>query len=296
MSDRNSDGESRPDMDDEARSMMQGGGAGDSLSMIRDLIARQPEPEPAPAAPAAPGPAGAAAPARVAPRKDDRKDRWAALRDALNADDEDVDDEDAGEEAAPAAAAAAPEAELTPIERIRARGAGMDAAPVATSVAPAGSDDEDAPDFVPYDDSVFGGSGTHEAAESGFAAPPVLELPAEQPQVEFTHPRVWDNPADHEMSSRGKMLWRAAIFGPMVVVPVVLLLTSPFSPKDTLAHYVAAAGCTAAGYMGVDSAREGEPGYHGYLDENGNGVACEPTIQRRLEGKGSVAFVRVGDQ
>ena len=102
----------------------------------------------------------------------------------------------------------------------------------------------------------------------------------------------WDLPEDHEMSLGGKIAWRIAVYGAIVAIPAILLLTSPFTPQDTVRHYVAAAGCQYAGMVGLDNARQGEPGYHLGLDSDEDGIACEPSAGRRLT-RGSTHFIRV---
>ncbi len=259
-----------------------------SISMIRDLVAKQaPAAEPAPKAPAEAAKPAEPAPAAPAPRKDERSERWAALRDALNAGDEDDEDAEEAVEAEPA------ERVLTPIERLRQRQAAEAAAGPARP-APAAFEEED---ITPYDDSVFGGSGTLDEPRPAPLADPALLAPepASPADPNPPAPRVWDTPADHQMSDRGRLFWRLGIYGTIVAVPVALLVTSPFGPMDTVAHYASATGCTMAGYFGVEGAKEGEPGYHANLDPNHNGVACEPTVERRMQGNGSVAFVRTGD-
>ncbi len=260
-----------------------------SISMIRDLIANQ-----APAADApAKAPEAAAKPAEPAPapapRKDERSERWAALRDALNAEDDDEEDPVEAAETAPA------ERVLTPIERLRLRQAAEAAAFSAPAQPAPEAVEED--EITPYDDSVFGDSGTLDEPQPAPLADPALLTPEPEGPADPNPamPRVWDTPADHQMSDRGKLFWRLGIYGTIVAVPVALLVTSPFSPVDTVAHYASATGCTMAGYFGVEGAKEGEPGYHASLDPNQNGIACEPPVQRRMQGNGSVAFVRAGD-
>lgn len=92
----------------------------------------------------------------------------------------------------------------------------------------------------------------------------------------------WDLPEDHEMSASGKIAWNVAIYGTMLAIPVVLFLTSPFSTKDTARHYVAAAGCPFAKLVDLSPAREGNPGYHAHLDNDGDGIACEVDRARTL--------------
>lgn len=258
--------------------------APDSLAMIQTLIASTRHEDSAaesrnePPAPQEP----AKQPAPAAPRRQHARagqDRWAALRDAFAADEAADDDT---EEPPASKAGPAP----TPIERLRMRQRAD--APFAAPKPPVLEDG----DITPYDNSVFGGSGTLDPVD----LPPAADTldPQTTPQ-DVVAPRVWDTPDDHVMSSRGKLAWRLAIFGPILAAPVALLLTSPFAPLDTVKHYVAAAGCTAAGYAGVAPANEGEPGYHARLDPNGNGISCEPDIQRKMVGNGSVSFIRVGD-
>ena len=61
-----------------------------------------------------------------------------------------------------------------------------------------------------------------------------------------------------------------------LAAPAWLLATSPFAPKDTVRHYLAATHCTASSMLGLASAPEGSPGYHAHLDADGDGIACEP--------------------
>ncbi|MEL6517722.1 MAG: excalibur calcium-binding domain-containing protein [Pseudomonadota bacterium] len=85
-----------------------------------------------------------------------------------------------------------------------------------------------------------------------------------------------DDPANYEMSSAGKWAWRIGIFGPTVVLPAFLILTSPFSPPVAAKHWATAAGgCTLGSWIGTAPAREDAPGYHAHLDHDNDGMACE---------------------
>lgn len=117
--------------------------------------------------------------------------------------------------------------------------------------------------------------------------------PAEAEPTEAVQGRVWDMPSDHAMSRRGRVMWRLGVYGAFVAVPVVFVLLSPFPPKVAVQHYAAALGCNVAGYMGMGPAEAGMPGYHAHLDDNGNGVACEPNVQRTFV-NGKTAFISAG--
>lgn len=89
-----------------------------------------------------------------------------------------------------------------------------------------------------------------------------------------------DDPAQYEMSSTGKWAWRAGIFGPLVVLPAILILTSPFPPATAAKHWVTAAGgCTVGSWIGTAPAREDHAGYHAHLDHDKDGMACEQVRQ-----------------
>ena len=185
---------------------------------------------------------------------DRRKDRWAHLRDAFeNADEGD----DQGVEASVSEQPARP----SPIDRIRAKT-------------------------------------DRRASEARVAATaPQSDAPATEPQEAVTPeapaPRNWDKPEDHSMSRKGKYIWTAAIYGAIIAVPTLVFATSPFTPKATAQHYAAAFGCGFAKALGVDRATQGEPGYHASLDDNNNGVACEPTAATRSLSGGGGAFKSV---
>ena len=85
-----------------------------------------------------------------------------------------------------------------------------------------------------------------------------------------------DNPANYEMSSTAKWAWRLGIYLPLVVLPAVLLLASPFSPPVAAKHWATAAGgCTVGSWIGMSPAQENDPGYHRHLDDDNDGIACE---------------------
>lgn len=264
------------------------------VSADADARARSPAPEATDAAPAAaPVPAPAPAPAR----RD--ADRWADLR-------VDVDNAPEPAETAPAAAAApepreqdTPEPALaapdaSPLERIRAREAAGTPRP---RPRPAREDAEAG--YTPFDHAAFGATGTlDEAPRPG--ADTLMEdpEPAQPPRRDFVEktgappPRDWGSVADHEMGRTAKMVWRVAVFGPIVALPAFLFLTSPFAPADTIKHYGALAGCGFANTFGVANAREGEPGYHLSLDKDADGVACEPVRSARARsGAGGARFI-----
>ncbi len=103
----------------------------------------------------------------------------------------------------------------------------------------------------------------------------------------------WDLPEDHEMGTRGKVLWRIAIYGPMIALPIVGYVLSPFSREDTLRHWAAIPGCVFAQMAGVAPARQDQPGYHWWLDPDNDGLACETKrASRKLTG-GNNHFIRV---
>lgn len=106
----------------------------------------------------------------------------------------------------------------------------------------------------------------------------------------------WDTVEDHEMSTGGKIAWRLAIYGPLIVVPVILFLISPFPPGDTARHYAALAGCPFADMVGVAPARKGQPGYHGIWDDDDNGITCERSSRRRNSIAGTGGSNRFGNQ
>ena len=109
-----------------------------------------------------------------------------------------------------------------------------------------------------------------------------------------TRPR-WDMPSDHQMPAAERLLWRIAVFGPILAVPAHLLTSSPFPPVDTARHWLSVTGCPVARQIGTAPAKAGEPGYHARLDTNGNGIACEPDLSRELKGGGAARFLRPGD-
>ncbi|MEM0947677.1 MAG: excalibur calcium-binding domain-containing protein [Pseudomonadota bacterium] len=105
----------------------------------------------------------------------------------------------------------------------------------------------------------------------------------------------WDMPEDHEMSTQGKALWHVAIYGPIVALPIVAFVLSPFSREETLRHWAAMPGCSFASMVGVAPARQDQPGYHSWLDPDSDGLACETkTASRQLSGGGNSHFQRVG--
>lgn len=228
----------------------------DADAAIRDLVASHGM-ETAPAEPAsAPPPPARSADERIAAL---RERRWADLRAALE------DDAAPGDEADEDVPPPPP----TPLERVRARDAARDAAFLAPPPPP---EPDSAGTFPP----------AHPAAEPLHDTRPA--------------PRNWDMPDDHRMSPAARIGWNLAVYGAILAIPATLFFTSPFAPADTLRHFAAAAGCTAAGYAGVAPARDGAPGYHAHLDGNANGIACEPTAPRTLRHTGSAAFIRVGDR
>ena len=106
----------------------------------------------------------------------------------------------------------------------------------------------------------------------------------------------WDFPEDHEMSTRGKALWRIAIYGPMIAIPILAFVLSPFSREDTLRHWAAMPGCSFAKLAGVAPARQDEPGYHAWLDPDSDGLACETkSASRKLTGGGRHFIRAPGD-
>lgn len=72
------------------------------------------------------------------------------------------------------------------------------------------------------------------------------------------------------------------IIGHLFAIPVVaatvaaaiLMVASPYPPRDALNHVLALSGCETAGALGVAGARQGMPGYHARLDPDGDGIAC----------------------
>ncbi len=106
--------------------------------------------------------------------------------------------------------------------------------------------------------------------------------------------REWDMPSDHVMPLGEWILWRIAIFGPVLAVPAYLMATSPFGLVDTVRHYASAAGCSVGGLIGTMPAKKGEPGYFRRLDRNRTGIACEPEREARtLRGGNAGTFMRV---
>lgn len=102
---------------------------------------------------------------------------------------------------------------------------------------------------------------------------------------------VWDNPTDHEMPLGERILWRIGIYGPILAVPVLIFAWSPYPPSLTFAHYLSATGCQTATYLGVAPAGVGEPGYHSRLDDDEDGLACEPETERSFSGGGRALFM-----
>ncbi len=117
---------------------------------------------------------------------------------------------------------------------------------------------------------------------------------AMQPYLEEPIPDMgkfdWDFPEDHEMSTRGKLAWRMAIYGPMLALPVVAMILSPFSREETLRHWAAMAGCPFATLAQVAPARSDQPGYHSWLDPDNDGIACETQTTRKLSTGGRHFF------
>lgn len=269
-----------------------------SLSAIRDVIDTSVDdtadaPEQDPVSEPAPPPRAA------------EPDRWSALRTALEeTEPSDEDDMFMGPEVSPTPRP------LTPIERIRAREAGL---------LPAQEFDQQAAaePVTLYDEREFDTPEGPTAEAPKATATPEPAAPVAAPEAIPAGPKSeqvatplldetiaelplipekkWDTPADHEMSRGGKFIWRALVFGSLLAGPIYLLATSPFSPEDTVRHYAAAAGCTASSYVGLTSAAIGDPGYHMRLDENANGVACEPLTERKLQRRNTVTFIRPGD-
>ena len=203
--------------------------------------------------------------------------------------------------------------DLTPIERVRARQSGVDIASLQDLVAsrPFGQHGVDgmhegaygAPDQVDPRAAAAaalpGAVGPTGQLPPEYGQTPHLSAPSAHPAVaslakKANEARVWDTPEDHKMSTSGRVFWHAAIFLAILAYPLYLLFASPYPARDTVAHYAAMTGCNAAVYLGVSEAQLGEPGYHAHLDPNGNGIACEPDVARRLTG-GKVTFIRPGD-
>ena len=119
------------------------------------------------------------------------------------------------------------------------------------------------------------------------------ELQIQPEIIPPTHLRSdWDDPARHEMSRSGKLMWNAGIFGFLLAIPVFLLGTSPFSAKDTAKHYLALGGCSVGNTLALNPARQGAPGYHAILDEDGDGLACEAARPRTTTAAGGSRFIR----
>lgn len=106
--------------------------------------------------------------------------------------------------------------------------------------------------------------------------------------------QAWDRPSDHVMPLGERLLWRVAIYGPVLAIPVYLFASSPFTFRDAALHYLTAAGCPVAEHFGVAPAKQGEPGYHARLDGNRNGIACEPEPKRNLRGGSAAKFLHPG--
>ncbi|MEM6824002.1 MAG: excalibur calcium-binding domain-containing protein [Pseudomonadota bacterium] len=154
----------------------------------------------------------------------------------------------------------------------------LNSGPEEDSAAPAAAPEAKAPLFSPIDlirARTLRSSGDVDGSADGAEA-------EDMPQ------RDWDSPKDHVMSRRGKSIWTVAVYGSVLTAFVMLFFLSPFAPKATVQHYAAAFGCGVAKTVGVDGAREGAPGYHASLDDNSNGIACEPEITRSaLRGGGA---------
>lgn len=117
----------------------------------------------------------------------------------------------------------------------------------------------------------------------------------EDPKPNASQDFEWETPTAYEMSSRARLIWKSMIYGPLIVVPAYLLMSSPFPPKQAALHYLSASGCTVAGMLGTAPAAADEPGYHPWMDKNDDGVACEPEVQRALKGGSAGKFVRPGE-
>lgn len=97
-----------------------------------------------------------------------------------------------------------------------------------------------------------------------------------------------EDPSQYEMSTAGKWAWRVGIFGPTVVLPAFLILTSPFSPPVAAKHWATAAGgCTLGSWIGTAPAREDSAGYHAHLDHDDDGMACEQ-VRRSTRSSSSI--------
>jgi len=59
----------------------------------------------------------------------------------------------------------------------------------------------------------------------------------------------------------------------------IYIRTSDYDPPQALAHLVARAGCDASLYVGLAPAYRGGLGYHARNDADGDGVACEVSVQ-----------------
>ncbi len=213
------------------------------------------------------------------------QDRWSELRTplvdegAIGSDNEDFDE--AYEEDAPAPSAP------TPIERVRARE--MNSAFPATPVLdPAGT-------RADYVEPTFDGPESTLGKTSRVAPAPVPPKPSLRatPKLAEINDREWDNPSDHEMSGKGKLLWRMAVYGSLLAGPIYLVLVSHFPPLMAAKHYASASGCIVADYFELAGAQPGQPGYFAHLDHNKNGIACEATA--RASQKRKVTFIRPGD-
>lgn len=116
-------------------------------------------------------------------------------------------------------------------------------------------------------------------------AGPIAKSENEAPKLAV--PREWDTVADHKMTSGGRALWMLGIYGAIAMVPAVIVLASPFPPKEAVLHHFSALGCNFAQMAGLSQAELGKPGYHASLDPDGNGVACEPDMTARVTSDGS---------
>ena len=119
------------------------------------------------------------------------------------------------------------------------------------------------------------------------------------PDVEDPIPEMgrfeWDFPEDHEMSEGGKLAWRMVIYGPMLALPLISMVLSPFSTEQTLRHWAAMAGCPFATLAGVAPSRIDQPGYHFWLDPDNDGISCETKKSRKLSTGGRHFFRAPGD-
>lgn len=222
------------------------------------------------------------------------QDRWSELRtplvdEGVILDDPDQYDDYDDEEYFPAEEQ--PRAQ-TPIERVRARESAailnsaippLHATPVVAS-APA----------MMHAEPTFDGPDSTLSKTSRTPPPKPSPKPMKAtPKPEVINDREWDMPSDHEMSGKGKLLWRMGVYGSLLAGPLYLILTSTFPPQEAAKHYASAAGCIVADYLGVSGAQPGQPGYFAHLDYNKNGIACE--AMARASEKRKVTFIRPGD-